>query len=109
MGREGPAVHVGLVEEDPVRVVLVREHVEASSPGSAGTAAPVLHDGLEERLPVLRLDIELQNGAAAQAFFERAIRETAVTPKRVTTDEAKGYPPALRAVLRGVEHRRPST
>ncbi len=32
--------------------------------------------------------------------------ETEVTPVRVTTDKAKCYPPALRAVLPGVEHRR---
>jgi transposase, IS6 family len=47
-----------------------------------------------------------RNGPAAQAFFERALAETAVTPVRVTTDKAKCYPPALRAVLPGVEHRR---
>jgi putative transposase len=29
-----------------------------------------------------------------------------VTPERVTSDKAKCYPPALRAVLPGVEHRR---
>jgi len=49
---------------------------------------------------------ERRNGAAAQAFFERAMAETEVTPVRVTTDKAKCYPPALRAVLPGVEHRR---
>ncbi len=49
---------------------------------------------------------ERRNGAAAQAFFERALAETDVTPVRVTTDKAKCYPPALRAVLPGVEHRR---
>src|SRR5215210_2300209 len=32
--------------------------------------------------------------------------ETEVTPERVTTDKAKCYPPALRVVLPGVEHRR---
>jgi transposase, IS6 family len=48
---------------------------------------------------------ERRNGAAAQAFFERAMAETAVIPVRVTTDKAKCYPPALRAVLPGVEHR----
>jgi putative transposase len=42
----------------------------------------------------------------ARAFFERVMAETAVTPERVTTDRAKCYPPALRAVLPGVEHRR---
>jgi transposase-like protein len=49
---------------------------------------------------------ERRNGAAAQAFFERAMAATEVTPVRVTTDQAKCYPPALRAVLPGVEHRR---
>jgi transposase-like protein len=48
---------------------------------------------------------ERRNGAA-HAFFERALAETTVTPERVTTDKAKCYPPALRAVLPGVEHRR---
>ena len=47
-----------------------------------------------------------RNAGAAQAFFERAITETGVTPERVTTDKAKCYPPALRAVLPDVEHRR---
>ena len=49
---------------------------------------------------------ERLNAPAAQAFFERALVETEVTPVRVTTDKAKCYPPALRAVLPGVEHRR---
>jgi transposase, IS6 family len=49
---------------------------------------------------------ERRNAAAAQAFFERAMAETEVPPTRVTTDKAKCYPPALRAVLPGVEHRR---
>ena len=46
-----------------------------------------------------------RNTKAAQTFFERAINETGVTPERVTTDKAKCYPPALRAVLPVVEHR----
>jgi IS6 family transposase len=49
---------------------------------------------------------ERRNAAAAQAFFERAIAETEVAPELVTTDKAKCYPPALRAVLPQVEHRR---
>jgi transposase-like protein len=49
---------------------------------------------------------ERRNGAAAQTFFERAMAETEVTPERVTTDKAKCYPPALRVLLPGVEHRR---
>jgi len=49
---------------------------------------------------------ERRNAKAAQAFFERAIDETGVTPERVTTDKAKCYPPALRIVLPDVEHRR---
>ncbi len=48
---------------------------------------------------------ERRNAKAAQTFFERAINETGVRPERVTTDKAKCYPPALRAVLPGVEHR----
>jgi transposase, IS6 family len=47
-----------------------------------------------------------RNAKAAQAFFERALDETGVRPRRVTTDKAKCYPPALRAVLLEVEHRR---
>jgi IS6 family transposase len=46
-----------------------------------------------------------RNAAAAQAFFARAIGETAVRPMRVTTDKARCYPPALRAVLPASEHR----
>lgn len=49
---------------------------------------------------------ERRNAAAARACFERAIAETEVTPERVTTDKAKCSPPALRAVLPHVEHRR---
>jgi transposase-like protein len=48
---------------------------------------------------------ERRNAWAAQTFFERAIGETGVTPERVTTDKAKCYPPALRAVLPDVEQR----
>ncbi|MDP9316690.1 MAG: IS6 family transposase [Chloroflexota bacterium] len=46
-----------------------------------------------------------RNAQAAQRFFERASDETGVKPERVTTDKAKCYPPALRTVLPGVEHR----
>ncbi len=46
-----------------------------------------------------------RNAAAAQAFFERALDETHVTPVQVTTDKAKCYPPALRTVLQAAEHR----
>jgi transposase, IS6 family len=49
---------------------------------------------------------ERRNAAAAQAFFERAVAVTEVAPERVTTDKAKCYPPALRAVLPDDEHRR---
>ena len=48
---------------------------------------------------------EHRDAASARAFFERAITSTEVTPTRVITDKAKCYPPALRAVLPGVEHR----
>ncbi len=46
-----------------------------------------------------------RNPAAAQAFFEGAIQTSKVAPTRVTTDKAKCYPPALRAVLPNAEHR----
>ena len=49
---------------------------------------------------------ERRTAAAAPAFFERALAETEVPPVRVTSDTAKCYPPALRAVLPGAEHRR---
>jgi transposase-like protein len=46
-----------------------------------------------------------RNAVVAQAFFEAAIDTSTVTPTRVTSDKAKCYPPALRAVLPNVEHR----
>jgi transposase, IS6 family len=42
---------------------------------------------------------------AAQAFFEAAITTSTVIPTRVTTDTAKCYPPAQRAVVPLAEHR----
>ncbi len=47
---------------------------------------------------------ERRNAAAARAFFERAIAETGRTPKRIVTDRARCYPPALRAVLSSIEY-----
>ena len=38
-------------------------------------------------------------------FFQRAIDATDAKPERVSTDEAKCYPPALRVVLLDAEHR----
>jgi putative transposase len=46
-----------------------------------------------------------RNTRAAHTFFQRALDKTGVTPERVTTDRAKCYPPALRAVLPNAEHR----
>jgi transposase-like protein len=46
-----------------------------------------------------------RNAAAAQMFFEEAIKASSVSPARITTDKAKCYPPALRAVLPQAEHR----
>jgi hypothetical protein len=57
------------------------DHGEPDGDLPLGAAVPV---------PVQRR----QNGPAAQAFFERAMVETAVTPVRVTTDKAKCYLPA---------------
>ena len=46
-----------------------------------------------------------RDAASARAFFEHALTSAEVTPTRVTTDKAKCYPPALRAVLPNVEQR----
>src|SRR5918997_4713176 len=46
-----------------------------------------------------------RDAASARAFFERAMAATGVTPTRVTSDKAKCYPPALRTLLPGAEHR----
>jgi transposase-like protein len=46
-----------------------------------------------------------RDAASARAFFERAVASTGVTPTRVTSDKARCYPPALRAVLPAAEHR----
>jgi transposase-like protein len=46
-----------------------------------------------------------RDAASARAFFERAMAATGVTPRAVTSDKAKCYPPALRAVLPEAEHR----
>jgi transposase, IS6 family len=48
---------------------------------------------------------ERRNAAAAHSFFEGAIARTGLTPERILTDKAACYPPAMRAVLPGVEHR----
>jgi transposase, IS6 family len=47
---------------------------------------------------------ETRDTAAAAIFFERAIDHTDVRPRRVTTDKAPTYPPALRAVVPEAEH-----
>ena len=41
---------------------------------------------------------------AARRFFERAIASSATTPRRVITDKAATYPPALGAAVPGVLH-----
>jgi transposase-like protein len=47
-----------------------------------------------------------RNARAAQAFFERAVTATGVTPRRIITDKARCYPPALRGLHLTVQHRR---
>jgi transposase-like protein len=42
---------------------------------------------------------------AARSFFERAIASSGTTPRRVITDKAGAYPPALGVVVPGVLHR----
>jgi transposase-like protein len=46
-----------------------------------------------------------RDAASATAFFAQAMVSTDVTPSRVTTDKAKCYPPALRAVFPIAEQR----
>ena len=46
-----------------------------------------------------------RDAGAAQRLFDGALDTSGSTPTRVTTDKAKCYPPALRAVLPLVEHR----
>jgi len=43
--------------------------------------------------------------AAARLFFERAIATSGATPRRVITDKAATYPPALAVAVPGVLHR----
>jgi IS6 family transposase len=43
--------------------------------------------------------------AAGRKFFERAIASSGTTPRRVITDKAATYPPALVAAVPGVLHR----
>lgn len=47
---------------------------------------------------------ERRDAGAAEAFFRGTLQETDVRPRRVTTDKAASYPPALQAVLPEVEH-----
>ena len=42
---------------------------------------------------------------AAHRFFEQAIASSRTTPRRVITDKAAAYPPALSAAVPGVMHR----
>jgi transposase-like protein len=42
---------------------------------------------------------------AARTFFEQAIASTGTTPRRVITDKAASYRPALAAAVPGVRHR----
>jgi len=42
---------------------------------------------------------------AARRFFEQAIASSRTTPRRVITDKAAAYPPALSAAVPGVMHR----
>src|SRR5262249_32434321 len=42
---------------------------------------------------------------AACSFFERAIAASGTTPRRVITDKASTYPPALGLAVAGVLHR----
>jgi transposase-like protein len=62
--------------------------------------------GIDEHGQIVEVYLsDHRDAAAARAFFDRAITTTAVMPTRVTSDKAKCYPPALRALLPAAEHR----
>jgi IS6 family transposase len=46
-----------------------------------------------------------RDSVAARRFFERAIASSGTTPRRVITDKAGAYPPALAVTMPGVLHR----
>jgi transposase, IS6 family len=46
-----------------------------------------------------------RDAASARAFCERALASCDAAPTRITSDKAKCYPPALRALLPAAEHR----
>lgn len=57
----------------------------------------------------LVLDILVQNRRnqeAAEAFLRRVLGAVGATPRVVVTDKLASYPPAVRRILPGVEHRR---
>jgi hypothetical protein len=80
---------------------LVCLEAEPGPPPAAGAPEPVP----PERRQLLLLD---PVAGQVEAVFPVTAppRAVAVAPTRVTTDKAKCYPPALRAVLPGTEHRR---
>ena len=49
---------------------------------------------------------ERRNQEAAEAFLRRLVAGEGRAPRVVVTDKLASYPPALRSVLPGVEHRR---
>jgi transposase, IS6 family len=46
-----------------------------------------------------------RDAASARGFFERALAASDAAPTRITSDQAKCYPPALRTLLPTAEHR----
>src|SRR4051794_39196734 len=55
---------IRFVEEDPVRVVLIYDHVEAKCSGlSRHSSTTVLHRSLDKCLSMFRLDVESKNGS----------------------------------------------
>ena len=59
---------------------------------------------IDEDGQVVDADCSERRCSAAQAFVERAVGETGVTPARITTEKATCYPPAWHAVLPAAEH-----
>jgi transposase-like protein len=71
-----------------------------------GTHWRYLYRAIDEHDQVIDVFLsDRRNADAARTFLTQAIAAGGVTPARVTTDKAKSYPKAIRALLPDVEHR----
>ena len=80
-------------------------HVEIP-PDIAGSHNRYLFRAIDENGQVVDVYLsDRRDAASAGAFFRRALAAANGLPARVTSDKAKCYPPALRAVLPAAEQR----